>query len=381
MTRQIFSNLDFTKFPILLLIGTIFFSALPPLVQAQGGCSAEPNQTVGAGQTVIEAMSLAPYIAETSSTQLNQSFYETSIEFTFDPVSSRIFLAGSPDGQGQLCADDLIRAISQDWKFEIDSRSADQQSIVVTAPIDISYMFSAGANRLTVELVDLAPGSYSASPLWLVIVEATNPVIVITATDTPFPTSTPTPPPPASSTPTVTPEPTTTASPQPTATPQPVLRPNPPLDIPAEVAPPQWPVGTLLGVVGGTLALLWLFWRHRTKSLLPVGNFKVERDATHIETYSLAEFRKPVVTIGRVGDIHLVDDSLADYVAQFRASRDAKGELETVVEHLDPENPETVVHSEPLRHGDQLQFGPFTLHYIYYAQETALIVKGEFYHV
>ena len=117
------------------------------------------------------------------------------------------------------------------------------------------------------------------------------------------------------------------------------------------------------------------------RPILPVGEVKVYRDSTYVETYPLSEFRKPVVTLGRAGDIGLDDESVADYVAQFRAQRLEGGEVETVIEHLDPDNPRIVAGSESLQHGDQLQFGPFTLHYAHYTQEASLIVKGDYYHV
>lgn len=354
---------------LILLTGPIV--AYP--VYAQGGCPADPIQARGVRQTVIEALPLTPYIPEAPSTHLNQNFYTTALEFSYDPMIARVFLAGSPDGRGQLCADDLIRLHSQDWEFRLDFRSSDRYGIVAAEPIDISYMFAAGPNQLKVELVDLAPDFYSASPLWLVIVDAPAPLVVVAATATP----TPKPPP------TTTPKLTASPSPSPTPTPQPARLSITPPDRPEEMVTPRWPmwqIGSLLGPVLIALILLSLVWR-RWRPVLPVGEVKVYRDSAYVATHPLAEFGKPVVTLGRAGDIGLDDDTLADYVAQFRAQRLKDGEVETMLEHLDPDNPRSLVGYEPLQHGDQLQFGPFTLHYAHYTEEATLIVKGDYSHV
>lgn len=379
MTRLFFSYTGLMKTLLFWLCPIFIFFSLSPPVQAQGGCPAEPDLAPGAGYTVIQAIPLTPYLAEATSTQLDQSFYENTVEFTFDPTTSRALLAGSPNGQGQLCTDDLLAVFNHDWTFSIDYRSADQQRIVVADPIDISYMLSAGNNWLMVQLVDLAPSHYSSSPLWLVLIESSKPVMAIPATNTPQ--STPTPLPTASATPTATPTPPMTITLRFAEVPQLVQPPNPPPDFPTEVAFSRWLMGMLLGLVAGTLAIFWFIWRHRIKPVWPVGEVKVYRDSTYDGTYPLTEFRKPIVTVGRAGDIGLADHPVADYVAQFRATRNEAGEIETLVEYLAPENPKIVMQCQSLRHGDQLQFGPFALHYFNYGQETTLMVKGTYSHV
>jgi hypothetical protein len=363
--------------------------------RAQGGCPAIPDQAPGVEPVVIEALPLSPYLPEAPSTQLNRSFYENAIEFTFDPTTSRVLLAGSPDGRGQLCVDDLTLLESQDWHFKLDSRSADLDSIVTTDPIDISYMFSAGQNHLAVELVDLTPGYYSASPLWLVIVEASSPVTGATPTNTPRPTQTPTP------------EPTPTPWPTPTYTP--VVSKTFTLEVAAavdgsQVDPPNFSAGDKpfieestsagnrfslpwLGLMGaGLITLLVLGWRWKqSRPATPPGQVSLFAGPEFIQTWDLAAFGKAVVTLGgEEADIVLPteEDSIPPLVARILAQATPDGDPKAVWELLDPDAPEVVLERQTLQHGDELLvFKNIRLDYSHYEAETETFLEGEFIHV
>lgn len=129
---------------LIVLIGLLWSA---PGVQAQGGgCPVQSTPEIAVQYQVIDSIALAPAIPETTSARTPDPFYEDSLKLVYQP-GRHVILASTPDGNGALCSDDLVKIqVSTGLVFEHDFRSADRTMIVPLEPLDVTGLFRGQAS-------------------------------------------------------------------------------------------------------------------------------------------------------------------------------------------------------------------------------------------
>ncbi|MCB0127947.1 MAG: hypothetical protein KDE58_37035 [Caldilineaceae bacterium] len=354
-----------------------WYSILPLPAQAQAICP-----------SIVRAIPLIPEITEQSSSNIERDFYTTTLSIEFRPGQLAI-LSSSPDGQDPTRADDRfwIQASPSGNEWSHDYRNAARTQIVPLPPQDISHLFVAGTNTLTVSVTDLIGPKYSAQPFYLVLFDTCptpTPTVSPTATATAVPSATATPVPPTTT-------PIHTATPviqlvvitaTPSDTPLPTFTPVSPtltatatlMPLPAERSEmtdflanmTQWMLVGFLLSIGGT-GLWW--WAARVQPCL-AGEIDVYQDGQYVTTYDLATMKKEVVTIGKHGDVLLPDLMDESPVARIKLSED-EGAVHhvAIIEQHSPYNAEDVLETTILTDGYELTVGPYRLQYRSYQPE------------
>lgn len=366
---------------LLLLLALLIFLTTPSLTFAQGGCPVKPPSPAGLSLDVIEAIQLAPYIQETES-QVEHIFYSAKEEFEFDPATQRAIIGGTPVG-GKICVDDLLRLYCQpgNWTFELDLRSSDHSRIIMSEPIDVSHLFTAGTNSLELSLVNILPDYYGNSPVWLLIIESSS-----TSTPTPMPTPT------ASSTPsptvTPTPSPTWTSTATPTATPAALAAALPQSEPPAaepassDSAPPSllgWWLGWLpsdvpifplalltLGVAGLAVVLGRMVSRPSTSKMIEL----FDAEGHSLGVWYLADCGgKLTIGYGDQADIVLpIDDHDDEYppaeiLVEIHSRKSGNGPGQVVMEKVMADHLSEVESRVALFNGSEVEIGSYLLKY------------------
>lgn len=341
----------------------------------------------------IDAIPLVPEIAETTSTQIGQDFYTSTLSFHFSD-GMQVILSSSPNGQDAIATDDqfFIQASLSGQSWSHDFRNPARTQIVPLPAQDISYLFVVGENTVTVKVTDLFVPNYSSRPYFLVLLKGcATPTIVPTSTPTILPTATDTPVPPSpTATETATPimpmivasvTPSETPIPSPTAT---LLSPtSTSTAVLVEITSPptealtfmnysaQWIlVGCLIFSVGGT-GLWWLVLRRRSWL---TGEIDVYLYDVFVSTYMLSDFPQGAITVGQRGDITLPELPEEGVVAQIVATEgEGNTQMGPFVNVLIGEGAERRWVSHILTDGYALIIGPYRLTYRSYQPEMSVL--------
>lgn len=358
---------------ILLVLVLLWITSIPSHVLAWDACP-----------QIVDAISLVPEIAETTSTEIGHDFYTTTLSFQFSDGMQAV-LSSSPDGQGQVSTDDqfLIQASPSGRAWSHDFRNLARTRIVPLPAQDINRLFVIGENTITVTVTDLFVPNYSTRPYFLVLVKT---CVIPTATFTPLPTAilTPVPPTPtvaATDTPivqllVVTATPIDTPIPSPTATAihatptggvEPTQTPTPVGMARHIIHIARWALIGFFLSFGGT-GLWWLVFRPRPWA---ASELDVYLNEVYVTTYQLADFYQRVITIGQRGAIALPGLAESGIVARIRmaVSQDGTQKLPSV-EVLNTEGVEHVWTSQILTDGYVLILSPYRLSYRSYQPEA-----------
>jgi hypothetical protein len=384
----------------LLLTAIVCSLGLLQSAHAQGsGCPAEPSPAwVG---TLGAQVLLSPGIPEgVPRNEARGVFEERRVKVTVDPATQRVILSSTQFTD--LCVDDVLELTvwpaGVTWRY--DFRTADGQGIKLTSAIDISAMFGAGEQTVTIKLIDLVRPQASASPIWLSIIprdqglpdtvqielwKGRQPTLTQapTPTLTPWPTGTPTRSPAAS--PTTAPEAIITHPPLPTApAAMPEVTVAPPADkLALKGLPVPWSALPLALMVLSGLGV-WL-WKRTQSRVFPQGDVLITLDGKPLPEVNmpidLASFKKLVISVGGGPecDIRVYGEGVPSILLQFRAERNEFRLVETLMDRFDPLSQE-VVETVQLRNGDELFVQPITLAYTNYAEQEPIYLEGG-YHV
>lgn len=241
-------------------------------------------------QAATEAIRLTPAIAAAEPAAAARGvFFENRVDVTLPSV---VVLAGTPDGNGELCTDDEaelrlehVDGALQVWRHIF--ADADRRGVACLPPQELALTSGGGRYRITLTLTDRFPDRFSSTAYYLVLPTAKGAPPTITRQSTaPIPTTT------ALSTP------TTTATSLPTLTPTstPVA-----LSVPIAPVPPiegtgislePW-LGAGIGLVALLgLAVLLVWFRTRRHAPLPQGIVDLY-DRTTGESRTLLLYRYP----------------------------------------------------------------------------------------
>lgn len=191
--------MDYLKFAlrgtaILFVIAAllILLACQPQVAQAASGSDCRMLAD-GIEYQLVNSLKLSDAVSESPSLyvegQLDDSPFMTTNAQVVIYESTKLLLSGSSEGSG-FVADDLIRLSVQPSgeRLEWDFRSQDFTRIIpASSPLEITNAFVAGTNQLQINGYDLLGPVYSASELWLLILE---PCHVVTASEPVTPTLT-----------------------------------------------------------------------------------------------------------------------------------------------------------------------------------------------
>lgn len=108
--------------------------------------------------------------ATPSSGTFPNTFYKNAIKVAI-PANSRVILAGSEDGRGTIYVDDeVIVKVNGTQVFSFDFSHGNSGRITPTGPVDITDQMQPYLGtyaEVTIEYVDLYPGSHGGSNFWL----------------------------------------------------------------------------------------------------------------------------------------------------------------------------------------------------------------------
>lgn len=379
----------------------LLVNILVPKVSAQGSCLAallDGGSTIDGITNVIQMAGEFPEQSGLPAAKGTFHSYTASLTFYH---GQRVILSSSPDGRGAVCSDDvaMVQVLPSGKRWRHEFPNAARTHIEPIAPVDVTDLFQAGDNTVTLTLIDLIPPAFASSPYYLLVVGIPQPTLQpVLPTMPPRPVNTPTPVPTLAPSPTPTPLPLPTlnlppepptATPSPTEVetplPAPTMPPTlavtePTLAVPPEgTVPPEgsahhtlaksvnrfpfWPLA-ILGLTGmaGLGVIVYGFNREsvRLEGLLIIKDVEGKLFAT----VDLAT-RGHEATFGSHGPDALPDETLPPVAVKVRAQRTADA-----VEMLWQVINETgaVVTSQPLQHGDIEQIGPFTFEYQNFAQ-------------
>ncbi|MCB0171536.1 MAG: hypothetical protein KDJ97_13365 [Anaerolineae bacterium] len=356
---------------ITILITLVCLMTASP-TQAQGGCPASLPE-IG-DYRVTQAIPVTPYGAETASPQTPNTFREEKLTLNHS-AQERWFISSIPDGLAPTCVDDYIEISGLAGQKTFDYRSTDRTRIEFREPLatEITELLVPGVNMLVIRLVDVG-NLYSNSALYLVAVEVLPPLSTITPAPAPAtPLSDPTE--------AVAVVPTTAPStPIPTPTAAPAISPEP---IEPDLNPPFWfgSSDRLLWLIPGFLvgfAITLFAARRLTGPPVLTGELEFYKQGTYIKTVSLAEFKKPTLTLGSgTVDIWLPGDNLPEVAANLHTRRSGR-EIQTLVTTFAGSG--EVVETRRLRHEDNLYLGDYRLVYKNYAETEPILPIGELNH-
>lgn len=361
-------KIQLTFYLLTILMGLLW---LAPDIQAQGagGCPSKPTPNSAVQYQVIDVIALAPAFPETMSGKMPGAFFEGNINLIYQP-HQRVILSSTPDGDGALCSDDLVKIQSATWlMFEHDFRSADRSRIVPLEPLDVTGLFNEeGDYSLQISLIDLTPQQFSSSPYYLVVVESDPgisfppPAAILTPTPSrTTPTFTPTP------------RPTTTSTPTPTPTHTPTLTPTSTLSITVAMSdpptakegiglptvPPRIYIALSLLAVATILAVIIVHLPRLTNLL------EITKDGQPYKTVDLSTHGRQT-TIGAKGRIKLEDDEdnpdIPSIAARLIAERGPDGNVQVIWQSVEDEA-DVEAASYRLQHGDREIIGPYQVVY------------------
>ena len=360
----------------LLLAGLACLAGMLPSAHAQGGgCPATLPAVAHQPDVILESVLLAPANPEQASTSIPRAFQQGSAVINRQP-GTQVFISSSGDALSGVCVDDVleIRSASTGQAVRVDFRSADRERIVHLDPIGLpGDMFVPGSTAIEIALIDVAPGFYSNSNLYVLVVSSGQPPTVAPTAPAPRPTALPVP--------TLTPAPTST--PVATRTPVPTPSSTPTLRATAEARPtpsPEVPARPLGGWAWlaplGLLPLLAFMLARSRNGLKLEGSLDIYQAGSLLKEVDLAPFGG-AATLGSEGDIPLPGDDIPPIVARLRAQRADRGGVETVFETLDPETGQ-VLDSRPWQDGDEEVIGTYRIKYTNYNQADQMFDEGEF---
>ncbi|MFN8478389.1 MAG: hypothetical protein U0074_11295, partial [Kouleothrix sp.] len=116
------------------------------------------------------AVPLVPAIAPAPHARTARGVFFTHSQAVALP-GGMLWLASTPDGNGELCSDDQVTVRVQGaqqtvWQWEHVFASADRQAITCVAPQPV-LVPSADSYTITITLADLFPDTYSSQPYYL----------------------------------------------------------------------------------------------------------------------------------------------------------------------------------------------------------------------
>lgn len=356
---------------VLLLAALVCFARLLPSAHAQGGgCPPILPAIADQPAAIVQSVLLVPANAERASITIPNVFRQGSADINWQP-GTQVFISSSGEALAGVCVDDVLKArfLTTNEVVEVDFRSADRERILYLDPISLpGDMFVSGSNTIEISLVDVAPGFFSNSNLYVLAVtfdqipELASPAPVHIPAPPPVPTYTPVPSPtpvtPPGSTPPPSPSPTPTTVAQEATT-----------DVPNRPVSP-W---VYLGPIGLLPLLAFLVVRSRN-SLRLEGSVGIYRAGKLLRETALSLFGA-MATLGSKGDIPLAGDDIPPLAARLRAQRTDRAGVETVFETLDPETGQ-VLDSRPWRDGDEEVIGEYRIKYTNYNQEDQTYDEG-----
>jgi hypothetical protein len=235
--------------------------------------SSSPIQA--ASRVAASRITLAPAIAAAPRTEVARGRYYTRTVQVHWPAET-LWLASTPDGQGDLCTDDratitIVQNGQQVGQWSHQFAPAAQQGITCLPAQNLTDLVPPGDYLVTIALDDLFPDTYGSQPYYLVMEEMLDDAASVAAPSATMLPHTPTP----TSSPTAAPGGTATTVPVPTITPSATAAPASG-SAGTVLAGPSWLLPTLMGggLLLGLAGIILLARRpapHRTATTLASG--------------------------------------------------------------------------------------------------------------